>query len=94
MEAIVVGVALVVLDDLAVAEVGVEAALGHGTADVDAVMFVFVMGAVDGGVDSGQVLGWVSCQCSDHESGHGENGGELHLERVNELIEVLMQGRK
>ncbi|THZ10818.1 hypothetical protein D6C95_00274 [Aureobasidium pullulans] len=67
VEAIIVGVALVVLDDLAVAEVGVEAALGHGTADVDAVMFV--MGGVDGVVDSGQVLR----ERSDHESGDGEN---------------------
>ncbi|TIA67943.1 hypothetical protein D6C83_01756 [Aureobasidium pullulans] len=67
VEAIVVGVALVVLDDLAVAEVGVEAALGHGTADVDAVMFV--MGGVHGVAGCGQVLR----DCSNHESGDGEN---------------------
>ncbi|TIA42636.1 hypothetical protein D6C78_00950 [Aureobasidium pullulans] len=65
VEAIIVGVAHVVLDLLAVAEVGVEAVLGDGTADVDAVMFVFVMGAVDGGVDSGQVLGWNSGQLTE-----------------------------
>ena len=67
VEAIVVGVALVVLDDLAVAEVGVEAALGYGTADVDAVMFV--MGGVHGVAGCGQVLR----DCSNHESGDGEN---------------------
>ncbi|THZ53571.1 hypothetical protein D6C90_00499 [Aureobasidium pullulans] len=67
VEAIVVGVALVVLDDLAVAEVGVEAALGHGTADVDAVMFV--MGGVHGVAGCGQVLR----DCSNHERGDGEN---------------------
>ncbi|THY62426.1 hypothetical protein D6C98_01565 [Aureobasidium pullulans] len=71
VEAIIVGLADVLLENLTVAEVGVNAFLGHGTADVDAV--TFVIGGVHGVVDSGQVLGWVSCQCSDHESGHGEN---------------------
>ncbi|THZ76641.1 hypothetical protein D6C85_02158 [Aureobasidium pullulans] len=60
VEAIVVGVALVVLDNLAVAEVGVEAALGHVTADVDAVMFVL----------DGLAVAKVGV---NHESGDGEN---------------------
>ncbi|THX08859.1 hypothetical protein D6D18_01459 [Aureobasidium pullulans] len=85
VEAIVVGVALVVLDDLAVAEVGVEAALGHGTADVDAVMFV--MGGVHGVAGCGQVLR----DCSNHESGDGEN-----LRRDSQQVHkrgVSMDGR-
>ncbi|THY77167.1 hypothetical protein D6C86_00869 [Aureobasidium pullulans] len=67
VEAIIVGLADVLLENLTVAEVGVNAFLGHGTADVDAV--TFVIGGVHGVVDSGQVLR----DCSNHESGDGEN---------------------
>ena len=67
VEAIIVGLADVLLENLTVAEVGVNAFLGHGTADVDAVMFV--MGGVHGVAGCGQVLG----DCSNHESGDGKN---------------------
>ncbi|THX87928.1 hypothetical protein D6D04_00608 [Aureobasidium pullulans] len=86
VEAIVVGVALVVLDDLAVAEVGVNAFLGHGTADVDAVMFV--MGGVHGVAGCGQVLRG----CSNHESGDGEKKNLRDSQQVHKRG-VPMDGR-
>ncbi|THW50498.1 hypothetical protein D6C97_00891 [Aureobasidium pullulans] len=85
VEAIIVGLADVLLENLTVAEVGVNAFLGHGTADVDAV--TFVIGGVHGVVDSGQVLR----DCSNHESGDGEN-----LRRDSQQVHkrgVSMDGR-
>ncbi|CAD0018963.1 unnamed protein product, partial [Aureobasidium pullulans] len=75
VEAIVVGVALVVLDNLAVAEVGVEAALGHVTADVDAVMFVL----------DGLAVAEVGV---NHESGDGENLRDS--QQVHKRVESFM----